>query len=135
MTWSGLVLSGAVIERFILVGCAGVSPATRRTLRTNLRALARSIERYPRAGSGAAGARAREGAVLAGGDRRVSAARRRAEHPSARRMRAGALVCFGAGAGIIAGELRHVRGSDVVVRAGGVMVDGRGRARALGAGP
>ena len=37
----------AVIERFVLVGCAGVSPATRRTLRTNLRALARALERYP----------------------------------------------------------------------------------------
>ncbi len=37
-------------------------------------------------------------------------------------MRASALVCLGAGAGIIAGELRHVRGTDVVDRAGGVLV-------------
>ena len=35
---------------------------------------------------------------------------------------ASALVCLGAGAGIIAGELRHVRGTDVVQRAGGVLV-------------
>ena len=60
-----VVLCEAVIERFIVVGCAGVSPATRRTLRTNLRALARAIERYPQPAAGAAGARAREGAVLA----------------------------------------------------------------------
>ncbi len=44
---AGVVLSGATVERFILVGCQTVSPATRRTLRTNLRALARAIERYP----------------------------------------------------------------------------------------
>jgi hypothetical protein len=37
-------------------------------------------------------------------------------------MRAGALVCLGAGAGVIGGELRHVRGSDVARRAGGVLV-------------
>ena len=36
-----------MIERFVLIGCPAVSPATRRTLRTNLRALARAIERYP----------------------------------------------------------------------------------------
>src|ERR1700683_3910865 len=46
----GVVLSEPVIERFIVVGCAGVSPATRRTLRTNLRALARALERYPQPG-------------------------------------------------------------------------------------
>jgi hypothetical protein len=41
------VLCEATVERFVLVGCPAVSPATRRTLRTNLRALARAIERYP----------------------------------------------------------------------------------------
>jgi integrase len=39
-----------------------------------------------------------------------------------RRMRSSALVCLGAGAGVIAGELRHVRGSDIVERSGGVLV-------------
>jgi hypothetical protein len=34
----------ATIERFVLTGCPRVSPATRRTLRTNLRALARAHE-------------------------------------------------------------------------------------------
>jgi hypothetical protein len=42
-----VVLSPAMIERFVLEGCGDVSPATRRTLRTNLRALARATERYP----------------------------------------------------------------------------------------
>ena len=38
------------------------------------------------------------------------------------RTRAGALICLGAGAGLIGGELRHVRGTDVVSRSGGVLV-------------
>jgi integrase len=42
-------------------------------------------------------------------------------------MRATALICLGAGAGVIASELRHVRGSDVVVRADGVLVLVAGR--------
>src|SRR6202158_5038810 len=44
---AGVLLHASVIERFILTGTDGVSPATRRTLRTNLRALARAVERYP----------------------------------------------------------------------------------------
>jgi integrase len=36
-------------------------------------------------------------------------------------------VCLGAGAGIVASELRHVRGSDVLCRAGGVLVVVSGR--------
>jgi hypothetical protein len=42
-----VLLSEAVIERLVPVGCEGLSPASVRTLRTNLRALARSLERYP----------------------------------------------------------------------------------------
>ena len=37
-------------------------------------------------------------------------------------MRAAALVCLGAGAGLIRGDLRDVRGSDVACRSGGVIV-------------
>jgi integrase len=117
----GVLLSDATVERFILTGCAGVSPATRRTLRTNLRAIARAIEPYPLP---AAVPLARERAKgpyspveidgflgLAG-----------AQSTRARGLRASALVCLGAGAGVIAGELRHVRGSDIVCRSGGVLV-------------
>ena len=92
-------------------------------------------------------ARARQGARALSAAAPVALARERAKAPYspaqiegflrlaaaqstlARRMRAGALVCLGAGAGIIAGELRHVRGSDVVARAGGVLVACRGRGR------
>jgi integrase len=115
------LLQEALIERFVRCGCSHLSPATRRTLRTNLRALARAWARY-------------------GEPRPVSLPRERAKAPysetelagylalagaqstKARRMRASALICLGAGAGIVAGELRHVRGQDVSERSGGVIV-------------
>jgi integrase len=128
---AGALLNEPVIERFVLAGCAGVSPATRRTLRTNLRALARAIERYPpprpvRLPREHA-KRPYSAAEIAGFLRLANA---QATH--ARRMRASALICLGAGAGIITGELRHVRGSDVVKRPGGVLVQVAGaRARAV----
>jgi len=49
-----------------------------------------------------------------------------------RRMRATGLVCPGAGAGLIRGDLRDVRGSDVACRSGGAVVTVRGaRPRAV----
>jgi integrase len=47
-------------------------------------------------------------------------------------MRAAGLVCLGAGAGLIRSDLRAVRGSDVICRSGGVVVEVRGsRPRAV----
>jgi hypothetical protein len=47
-------------------------------------------------------------------------------------MRAAGLVCLGAGAGLIRPDLRAVRGTDVIVRSGGVVVTVRGaRARVV----
>src|SRR5439155_5977528 len=43
-----------------------------------------------------------------------------------RQMRAAGLVCLGAGAGLIRGDLREVRGTDVACRSGGVIVSVRG---------
>ncbi len=42
-------------------------------------------------------------------------------------MRAAALVCLGAGAGLIRSDLRQARGADVTRRSGGVLVQVRGR--------
>jgi len=42
-------------------------------------------------------------------------------------MRAAGLVCLGAGAGLIRGDLRDARGPDVACRSGGVVVAVRGR--------
>jgi hypothetical protein len=41
-------------------------------------------------------------------------------------MRGAALVCLGAGAGLIRADLREVHGSDVITRSGGVIVQVRG---------
>jgi hypothetical protein len=47
-------------------------------------------------------------------------------------MRAAGLVCLGAGAGLIRGDLRDARGTDVACRSGGVVVQVRGdRARVV----
>jgi integrase len=37
-------------------------------------------------------------------------------------MRSSALLCLGAGAGLVGSELRHLRGSDVIERSGGLVV-------------
>ena len=42
-------------------------------------------------------------------------------------MRAAGLVCLGAGAGLIRGDLRAVRGTDIIRRSGGVIVAVSGR--------
>jgi integrase len=119
-------LSEAAIERFALEGCRKVSPATRRTLRTNLRALARSLERYPEP---LPVALPRERAKRPYSQAEIEGYLRLAGAQStrARRMRATALICLGAGAGIVASELRLLRGSDVVQRSGGVLVTLSGR--------
>jgi len=121
-----VLLTPAVVERLVLVGCERLSPASVRTVRTNLRALARSRERFP------------EPAPVPLGRERAKAPYREAEiegylrlaavqGTKARRMRCQALICLGAGAGIIAAELRHLRGADVGARDGGVMVLVSGR--------
>ncbi len=50
-----------------------------------------------------------------------------AQPTTARAMRATALVCLGAGAGLIRSDLRQARGTDVIPRSGGVIVQVRGR--------
>jgi len=55
-----------------------------------------------------------------------------AQPTAERRMRGAGLVCLGAGAGLIRGDLREVRGSDVEARSGGVVATVRGsRPRAV----
>jgi integrase len=121
-----VLLDQAVIERFIVVGCGAVSPATRRTLRTNLRALRRVFEAHPRPDSPAL-PRERAKAPYSEAEIAGYLALAAAQSTPARRMRAGALVCLGAGAGLVGSELRHLRGVDVVERSGGLLVAVSGR--------
>jgi integrase len=125
-----VLLHPSVIERFA-AHAPGLTAVTRRTLRTNLRFIARRVvpglapadAPLPRERAKAPYRPAEIAGYLALAD---------AQPTVARRMRAGGLVCLGAGAGLIRADLRHVRGSDVACRAGGVVVQVRGaRPRAV----
>ena len=125
-----VVLHPSVAERF--TRCApGLSPVARRTLRTNLRFIGRRVvpQLYPqdlplpRERAKAPYSPAQIAGYLALAD---------AQPALERQMRAAALVCLGAGAGLIRGDLREVRGTDVACRSGGVIVSVRGaRPRAV----
>jgi integrase len=125
-----VLLHPSTAERF--TRCApGLSGAARRTLRTNLRFIGRRVVPHlypadlppPRERAKAPYGPAEIAGYLALAD---------AQPTTERRMRAGGLVCLGAGAGLIHGDLRDVRGSDVACRSGGVVVAVRGaRPRAV----
>jgi integrase len=126
----GVLLHPSVTERF--TRCApGLSGSARRTLRTSLRFIGRRVvpQFYPadlplpRERSKKPYSAAEIGGFLALAD---------AQPTMERRMRAAGLVCLGAGAGLIRGDLRDARGTDVACRSGGVLVTVRGaRARAV----
>jgi integrase len=119
-----VVLHPSVAERF--TRCApGLSGVARRTLRTNLRFIGRRVVPrlypqdlpLPRERAKAPCSPAEIAGYLALAD---------AQPTRERRMRAAGLVCLGAGAGLIRGDLRDVRGGDVACRSGGVIVIVRG---------
>ncbi len=120
----GVLLHPSVIERFA-AHAPGLTGVTRRTLRTNLRFLARAVvpqlvpadAPLPRERAKQAYTPAEIGGYLALAD---------AQPTAARRMRAAGLVCMGAGAGLIRADLRQVRGTDICCRSGGVIVTVRG---------
>jgi hypothetical protein len=125
-----VLLHPSVIERFT-AHAPGLSGVTRRTLRTNLRFIARRAvpqlapadAPLPRERAKAPCSPAEIAGYLALAD---------AQPTPARRVRASGLVCLGAGAGLIRAGLRTVRGSDVACRSGGVVVQvGGARPRAV----
>jgi integrase len=126
----GVVLHPSTAERF--TRCApGLSGVARRTLRTNLRFIGRRVVPHlypadlplPRERSKQPYSAAEISGYLALAD---------AQPTRERRMRAAGLVCLGAGAGLIRGDLRDARGTDVARRSGGVVVAVRGaRARTV----
>jgi integrase len=121
-----VLLHPSVIERFA-AHAPGISGAARRTLRTNLRFLARKVVPHldpadtplPRERAKKPYTRAEIDGYLALAD---------AQPTAARAMRASALVCLGAGAGLIRSDLRNARGADISRRSAGVVVQVRGRA-------
>ncbi len=126
----GAVLHPSAAERF--TRCApGLSGVARRTLRTNLRFIGRRVVPHlypadlplPRERPRQPCSAAEISGYLALAD---------AQPTRERRMRAAGLACLGAGAGLIRGDLRDARGTDVARRSGGVVVAVRGaRARTV----
>ena len=125
-----VLLHPPVIERFA-VGAPGLSPVARRSARTNLRFLARRVvpavapadAPLPRERAKAPYSAAEIAGFLALAD---------AQPAVSRRMRAAGLVCLGAGAGLAGADLRAARGTDVICRSGGVLIEVRGsRPRAV----
>jgi integrase len=119
---ASVVFAPSLIERFIVTEGAALGPATRRTLRSNLRFIARAVVENPtpaplplsRERSKAPYSPAHIDAYLALAD---------AQATPGRQIRLGALICLGAGAGLMGADLRAVRGIDVVERSGGVLVE------------
>src|SRR5258708_7363482 len=125
-----VLLHPSVIERFA-AHAPGLSGPARRTLRTNLRFIARKVvPQLCPADLPLPRERAKPPYTPAQIDGYLTLAG--AQPTAARRMRAAGVVCLGAGAGLIRSDLRHVRGSDICCRSGGVVVDVRGsRPRAV----
>ena len=125
-----VLFHSSVIERFA-AHAPGLTGVTRRTLRTNLRFLARAVvpalapadTPLPREHAKAPYATAEIDGYLALAS---------AQPTAARRMHAAGLVCLGAGAGLIRADLRAVRGIDITRRSGGVIAEvGGNRPRAV----
>lgn len=120
-----VIFTPSVIERFIVVETAALGPATVRTLRSNLRFIARAVVAHhppapiplPRERARAPYAPSELAAYLALAD---------AQPTVARRLRLSGLIALGAGAGLMGADLRSVTGSDVVARSGGVIVSVHG---------
>ena len=125
-----VLLHPSVIERFA-AHAPGMSGAARRTLRTNLRFLARRVMPHLDP-AGAPLPRERAKAPYTRQEIAGFLALAAAQPAPGRRSRASALVCLGAGAGLIRSDLRNARGTDVTARCGGVVVEVRGaRPRAV----
>jgi hypothetical protein len=117
-----LVFTPSVIERFIVTDAAALGPATRRTLRSNLRFLsAACITNAPPAPVPLSRERAKAPYTPAEIEAYVALAD--AQPTLTRRMRLSGLIVLGAGAGLMGADLRGVCGTDVVSRSGGLVVE------------
>ena len=119
-----VLLHPSVIERCCAPGQTTMSAPTRRTVRTNLRYVARRVADGPPA---ALISRERSKQPYTEVEIASYLALADAQPTEARRHRACALICLGAGAGLMGADLRGVRGSDVACRFGAVVVVVSGR--------
>ncbi len=121
-----VVLHPSLIERFIIVRTKEMSLTMRRTLRSNLRALARDA--MPNAAPAPVPlSRDQAKAPYALSEICAYLALADAQPTLARRMRLSGLIALGAGAGLMGSDLRGVCGTDVIARSGGVLIEVKGR--------
>ncbi|MHB8289939.1 MAG: hypothetical protein ACYDEY_12000 [Acidimicrobiales bacterium] len=120
-----VLLHSSVIERFCSIGLSRMSGATRRTVRTNLRYVAARV--LPSSAKAAPLSRERAKVPYSASEIASYLALCDAQPTEARRCHGGALICLGAGAGLMGIDLRTVRGTDVVLRSSGVLVKVGGR--------
>lgn len=116
------VCCDAVIERLCHPEATTMSQPTRRTVRTNLRAIARAVRPGP---PPVALSRERAKAPYTQAEIAAYLALADAQPTTARRLHASALVCLGAGAGLVGADMKGVAGTDVARRSGGVVVEVR----------
>jgi integrase len=124
---AAVLLRPSVIERFVLVGLQGTSPGRRATVRSNLRSVGRAVvpSQFPPDPLAIGRWRAKE--PYRAGEIAAYLQLADAQSTLARRMRAGGLICLGAGAGVVGTDLRNVRGQDVHQAAGIIVVEVKGR--------
>ncbi len=117
-----VLLHPSVIERCCHLARTAMAPATRRTVRANLRAVARRVAPSP---SPAALSRERAKAPYSAKEIAGYLALADAQPTEARRQRASALVSLSAGAGLVGADLKGLMGTDVVAQEGSVVVNVR----------
>lgn len=126
-----VLLHPATIDRFVARGLAGADESTRRSVRTNLRFVARrAAPELPHPPEPLRLGRARTKHPYSDAEVAAYLALARAQPTTARCLRLVALVCLSAGAGLDSVDLRGVTGRDVRAGGGGLVVDVHGpRAR------
>jgi integrase len=125
-----MLLRVSVIERFCTVGLSDSSDSRRRSVRANLRWLARRVTPELVAPAAVAWSRSPTKLPYTGDEVAAYFALAGAQSTEARRQRLAGLLCLGLGAGIERAELRDVRGHHVLARPGAtVVVIGGRRAR------
>jgi hypothetical protein len=122
-----VLFEASLIERFVLCSTSALSVSSRRTVRSNLRYLARRVPTVVPAGPVAL-PRSHAKAPYSPAQIDAYLALAKAQPTVAKTMALNGLICLGAGAGLVGRDLRHVRGSDVVARSGGLVVTIFGRA-------
>ncbi len=115
------VFRTSTIERYLSTEATKLTPATARTVATNLKAAARLLIEDPSPGR-KRHPRERAKAPYSASEIERYLALAAWQPTESRRMRTAALICLGAGAGLTGADLRHVRGTDVKEVSGGLVV-------------